>query len=240
MIEIIPAIDIIDGKCVRLRKGDFDDKTSYGSSPVEAATRFRDAGLRRLHMVDLDGAKTGTLRNLRVLEDVAAATGLEIDFGGGVRAEGDVASILCAGASMINVGSIILSDPATFHAWVRKFGREKFLPGVDSRAGFAASNGWAESTGRPVIEVLSELASGGFDQAFVTDVDSDGMMQGPAVEFYRLLIDTLDDLRIIASGGVRSVSDIEALEAAGCSGVIIGKAFYEGEIDLKEVSKYVG
>ncbi len=240
MIEIIPAIDIIGGKCVRLKQGDFNERTDYSASPAEVAARFRDAGVRRLHMVDLDGARTSKPCNLRVLEEVAAVTGLEIDYGGGVRTERDVENILSAGASMVNVGSIILREPDTFYGWADKFGTERFLLGVDSRDGFAAVQGWTESTGRPVIEVLLELTTRGFESCFVTDVTSDGMMQGPAVEFYGEIKEKLGDLRLIASGGVRSIADINALEAAGCSGVIIGKAFYEGVIDLKELARYVG
>ncbi len=240
MIEVIPAIDIIEGRCVRLWQGDFSKKTRYLDSPKDVATRFRDAGIHRIHMVDLDGARSGKLCNLKVLENVASLDGLVIDYGGGVRSRRDVECILSAGASMVNLGSIILRQPKTFVEWIDRFGPERFLPGIDARDGLAASDGWAASTDLAVDEVLAGLIRLGCRQAFVTDIACDGMMRGPALGLYQQLCSELIGIRLIASGGVRSVADIAELEAIGCSGVIIGKALLEGEINTEELALYAG
>ena len=240
MIEIIPAIDLIDGKCVRLEQGDFARKKIYADDPREAAKRFRDAGLTRLHMVDLDGARTGRPQNLAALERVADLHDMVIDHGGGVRTTGDVQSVLSAGAAMVNIGSLTVKDPESFAGMVREFGPDKFLPGADARGGMAAIDGWKTVTETTVCELLARFAGLGIRSAFVTDVGSDGMMKGPAVGFYKELRNAVPDIGLIASGGVCGIDDLDLLEQAGCAGVIVGKAFYEGTITLEEISNYVG
>ena len=241
MIDIIPAIDVIGGRCVRLAQGDFARKTVYDANPINAAKRFRDAGLKRLHMVDLDGARTGGPKNLSTLESVSViADDIVIDYGGGVRTNEDVADVLSAGASFVNIGSLTVKEPELFAEMVRRFGAEKFLPGADARGGMAAVSGWRTVTNTPVRELLLRFAGLGIREAFVTDVASDGMMLGPAVGFYRELLNAAPGIGLIASGGVRGIDDVHELEDAGCTGVIVGKAFYEGTITLKEISKYVG
>jgi phosphoribosylformimino-5-aminoimidazole carboxamide ribotide isomerase len=237
MIEIIPALDIIDGKCVRLSQGDFSLRTEYAEDPVDAALRFRDAGLTRLHMVDLDGARHGTPRNLATLEQVANGSGMIIDFGGGVRSDDDVENAFSAGAAMISVTSAAVSEPGRFEAWVERFGPKKFLLGADSRNGRVAANGWKSDTTLPVTEFVRQHAAIGVLDVFVTDIGRDGMLNGPNVELYRQMTAELDQVRLIASGGVSSVADIDALGAVGCAGVIVGKALYEGRISLPEISK---
>jgi len=240
MIEIIPAMDIIDGRCVRLTHGDFGRKTEYAADPVEVAKSFEAAGLRRLHMVDLDGARSGHPQNLNVLEGVAAATELKIDFGGGLRSRIDVDSAFDAGASIANIGSVAAQRLDEFLAWTEHYGAERLLVGADARGGKIAVAGWQTQTAIDVVEFLSGLVSRGTREAFVTDIALDGAMAGPSVELYREIRNACPDLRLIASGGVRSISDIDELERIGCSGVIIGKALYEGNLDLDQLRKYVG
>lgn len=236
MIDIIPAMDIIDGRCVRLTQGDFGRKTEYATDPVEVAGRFEAAGLRRLHMVDLDGARSGAPQNLNVLERVAGATGLKIDFGGGLRTRGDVDSVFKAGASIANIGSFAVTRPEEFATWAEYYG-PKLLVGADARDGKIAVDGWQTQTAIDVVEFLYRLAS---REAFVTDISLDGAMAGPSLELYGEIRNACPDLQLIASGGVRSINDIDELERIGCSGVIIGKAFYEGNLGLDELRKYVG
>lgn len=237
MIEIIPALDIIDGKCVRLSQGDFSLKTEYAEDPVDAALRFRDAGLTRLHMVDLDGARDGTPKNLATLENVAKGSGMIVDFGGGVRRDDDVENAFSAGAAMISVTSVAVSEPGRFEAWVERFGPKKFLLGADSSNGHVAANGWKTDTALPVTEFVRRYAAIGVLDVFVTDISRDGMLNGPNVELYRQMSAELDQVRLIASGGVSSIADIGALAAVGCAGVIVGKALYEDRISLREISK---
>lgn len=239
-IEIIPAIDIIEGKCVRLAQGDFSRKTEYAGDPAEIVLRYSDAGIRRLHMVDLDGAKNGKPQNLSTLESVAAKSDLIIDYGGGVRTEQNVKEILSAGAVIVNVGSIAVQQPDLLIGWATKYGEDRFLLGVDSRNGNAAINGWQTRTDIPIIDVLRKFSEAGIKNAFVTDVGRDGMMAGPAVNQYKTIKKELPDLNLIASGGVRNMEDVERVAEIGCTGVIIGKAIYEGRITLKEISEYVG
>jgi len=240
MIEIIPALDIIDGKCVRLSQGDFSLKTEYRDDPVDAANLFRDAGLTRLHLVDLDGARDGKPKNLETLERVVKGSGMIIDFGGGVRSDEDVADAFSAGAGMVSVTSVAVNEPGRFEAWVEHFGPNKFLLGADSRGGRVAANGWKTDTALPVTEFAKRYATIGVLDIFITDIGRDGMLNGPNIELYRQMKAELDQARLIASGGVSSIADIEALDAVGCAGVIVGKALYEGRIALREVSDYVG
>lgn len=239
MIEIIPAIDLIDGKCVRLTEGDFNRKTLYDAQPPEIAVRFEDAGLRRLHVVDLDGARTGKVANLRVLEQIAARTDLIVDFGGGIKTREDAQNIFDAGAKMISVGSLAVKSPETFAEWLDEFGGDCVLLGADARNGKIAVNGWQTTTEIDLPEFLRKWFLRGVRQAFCTDISRDGKLAGAAVGLYREIHANLPELGLIASGGISSMSDAAAVEAAGCSGVIIGKAIYESRISLGEIGDYL-
>jgi len=238
MIEIIPAIDIIDGRCVRLTQGDFTRKKIYADDPVEAAKRFEGLGLRRLHMVDLDGARRGKPLNLAVLERVAAATDLTVDFGGGVKTDADVETVRRAGAAIVNVGSIAVREPERFLGWIDAFGADRILLGADAKYGRVAIDGWKTETKIEVVDMLRSHFERGVRQAFVTDIASDGAMKGPAAELYKDILAAIPDLDLIASGGVSSIADVQALEAIGCTGVIIGKAIYEGLITDEDLQRY--
>lgn len=238
MIELIPAIDIMDGKCVRLTHGDFDRKTVYSNDPIEVAKRFEGLGLRRLHMVDLDGARFGQPQNIRVLESVASTTDLRIDFGGGVKTTRDIDMIFDAGAAIVNIGSIAMKEPDTFFDWISEYGSERILLGADAKNAKVSINGWQTGTQISVVEMLRDRASKGVRKAFVTDIGSDGALTGPAIGLYRQIRQAIPDLDLIASGGVSSISDVEELERIGCFGVIIGKAIYEGRIADEELSAY--
>ncbi|QQS40666.1 MAG: 1-(5-phosphoribosyl)-5-[(5-phosphoribosylamino)methylideneamino]imidazole-4-carboxamide isomerase [Acidobacteriota bacterium] len=235
MIEIIPALDIIEGRCVRLVQGDFARKTIYGNDPVDIALAFESAGVRRLHMVDLDGAKTGSITNLRVLERIADATGLVIDFGGGIKSESDVRSVLDAGAAMAVVGSAAVSDREEFLSWISDFGGERLLLGADVRDGKIAIDGWQTNTDLRIVPFLGEMREAGVGRAFVTDISKDGLMKGPSVGLYREILDAIPDFGLIASGGISGKDDIRVLHEAGVSGAIIGKAIYEGLVDPAEL-----
>ncbi len=238
MIEIIPAIDLMDGKCVRLTQGDFARKQIYSDDPVATAKKFESAGLKRLHIVDLDGAKSGTPANIGVLEKIAHDTGLVIDFGGGVRTKNDIESVINSGAAMVNIGSIAVKEPELFFGWLAEFGSSRILLGADTNAGKIAINGWQTKTEVELITFLAAYVERGGSQAFVTDIAKDGVLEGPASELYKGILTSFPALKIIASGGVRSLNDIDELEKLGCHGVIIGKAIYEGHITLDLLSKY--
>ncbi|MBA2379704.1 MAG: 1-(5-phosphoribosyl)-5-[(5-phosphoribosylamino)methylideneamino] imidazole-4-carboxamide isomerase [Blastocatellia bacterium] len=238
MIEIIPAMDIIDGRCVRLSQGDFARRTVYEADPVETAKGFEAAGLRRLHMVDLDGARAGRVTNLAVLERVAAATLLVIDFSGGIKRDEDLSSVFGAGASIAGIGSVAVKDPQRFAGWSAEYGREKFLLGADVRGRNLAVDGWLTDTEVDLSDFLRKTAPLA-SAVFVTDVSKDGAMQGPATGLYRELLAAHPGLNLIASGGVRNADDIRELHAAGCSGVIVGKAVYEGVIKPKEFAEFL-
>lgn len=240
MIEIIPAMDLIGGKCVRLTQGDFSRETVYSDDPLDTAKRFEAAGLKRLHMVDLDGARSGTPANLHVLEYIASATSLVIDYGGGVKSETDVAAIFGAGAAMINIGSVAVRQPESFIGCLEKLGNNKFLLGADSKNGKVAIDGWQTSTKVPILAFLRDFAERGVTHVFVTDIASDGAMAGPALELYRKILEEVQEIDLIASGGVRAINDIDELESIGCSGVIIGRALYENTIKLEDLAKYAG
>lgn len=240
MIEIIPAIDLIDGKCVRLTHGDFARKTIYSDDPLEMAKRFEDVGLKRLHIVDLDGARSGKPVNLRILHRVADGTNLTIDFGGGIKSEADLKAIFAAGASIANIGSLAVREPETFLAWVEKYGGERILLGADAKDGMVAIDGWQTATDIPLLALLRDYAERGVTKTFVTDIGRDGAMAGPSIELYRQIIAAVNGIGLIASGGVRSTGDIDELHRIGCSGVIIGKAIYEGHIKLEDLAAYAG
>lgn len=240
MIEIIPAIDVMDGKCVRLTQGDFTCKSIYADDPLDVALRFQDVGIKRLHMVDLDGAKRGSPANLHVLERVAQSTTLTIDFGGGIKTDDDLDSAFSAGAAIANIGSVAVKEPERFLDWIVQYGGERILLGADAKDGNVAIDGWQTETEISVIDLLKRFAGEGVLSAFVTDIGSDGAMAGPAVDLYTEIKQTLPQLNLIASGGVSSLDDIAKLDEIGCTAVIVGKAIYEGRIKLDELNKYAG
>jgi phosphoribosylformimino-5-aminoimidazole carboxamide ribotide isomerase len=232
---IIPAIDIIEGKCVRLTQGDFGRKKIYNENPLEVAKQFEDAGLKRLHLADLDGAGTGTVKNWKTLETLAGKTTLVIDFGGGIRKEKDVQIVFDSGAAMAAVGSIAVKNEAELSRWILKFGKEKILPGADVKKEKIVVSGWQETTATDVFEFIEKYVAKGIQQIFCTDVSRDGKLEGPAIDLYTKIIEKFPGLHFIASGGVSSLKDLETLKAIGCSGVIVGKAIYENRITLKEL-----
>lgn len=237
-MEIIPAIDIIEGKCVRLTQGDYAQKTVYNENPLEVALEFQDAGLKRLHLVDLDGAKAGAVKNWKVLETIAGKTGMAIDFGGGIKTEKDVDIVLNSGAALATVGSIAVKNKELLLKWMRQFGAEKFLLGADVKEGKIAISGWLEETDIEVVEFIRAYKEEGIQQVFCTDVSKDGLLQGPSTELYKEILGALPGLHFIASGGVSTLKDIEDLQQIGCAGAIVGKAIYEGRITLQELKKF--
>jgi len=236
MIEIIPAIDLIEGKCVRLAQGDFARQKIYNENPLAVAREFENAGLKRLHIVDLDGAKSGKITNLRVLEQIAANTNLTIDFGGGIKIDADIKSVFDAGAQMASVGSIAVKEPGKFFAWLEKYGSEKILLGADVKENRLAINGWQTETNLEIVPFLQDYFARGVRQVFCTDISKDGLLEGSANELYSRILDDLPELKLIASGGVSRIEDVFELEKIGCTGVIIGKAIYEGRIKLEELA----
>lgn len=240
MIQLIPAIDIIDGKCVRLAEGDFQRKTIYDDDPASVARKFADAGIRRLHVVDLDGAKTGSPKNLSVLERIAAIKELSIDFGGGIKSDEDLASVFDAGAAVASVGSIAVKSPEVLKRWIERYGGDRIFLGADVRDAKIAVNGWQTATDIDVVPFLKEWFNAGIKRAFVTDISKDGMLAGPSTELYKQIRSELPELELVASGGVSSMDDINELDMIGCAGVIVGKALYEGRIKIGELTQYAG
>lgn len=238
MIELIPAIDLIDGKCVRLTQGDYDTKKIYNEDPLEVAKMFEENGIRRLHLVDLDGARQGRIINYRVLERIATRTSLIIDFGGGLKQEGDLEIAFESGAQMVTGGSIAVKDPATFTSWIQKFGNEKIILGADAKDKKIAISGWEETTDKELVSFIREYYDKGITKTICTEISRDGMLQGPAIELYKEIKEALPFLYLIASGGVSSIQDIEKLEEAGIQAVIFGKAIYEGRIRLKDLLRF--
>jgi phosphoribosylformimino-5-aminoimidazole carboxamide ribotide isomerase len=234
-MEIIPAIDIIDGKCVRLEEGNYDKVTLYHKEPVEMAKKFQDAGLARLHLVDLDGARAGSVKNWRVLERIAAKTTLVVDFGGGIKTGKDVEIVFDSGARFATVGSVAVKNEPEFLTWLGKFGADKFLLGADVKNERIAVSGWQETTELWVYDFISKYIEHGVSQIFCTDVGKDGKLEGPAVDLYKNIVLKFPQLFFIASGGVSSMKDLEDLKNAGCKGAIVGKAIYENRISLQEL-----
>ena len=239
MIEIIPAIDLIDGKCVRLSQGDYDKKTVYNENPLEVARMFEDAGIQRLHLVDLDGAKAHHIVNHKVLETIANRTRLIIDFGGGLKTDEDLRIAFDSGAQMVTGGSIAVRDPEIFSGWIEKFGGEKIILGADVKNEKIAVGGWLESTDLDLLPFVDKYINAGISKVICTDISKDGMLQGPAIDLYSKIIDYQSSVYLIASGGVGTFSDIMKLSEAGIPAVITGKAIYEGKISLKEISNYI-
>lgn len=238
MIEIIPAIDVIEGKAVRLAQGDFRQKTVYGENPLKIAEEFADAGVRRLHIVDLDGARNGAVTNLAVLETIAANTDLIVDFGGGIKTLRNARAVFDAGARMISIGSIAVKSPQVLESFVSEFGGDKILLGADVRDKKIAVNGWQTTTDIELIAFLREWFAKGIRQAFCTDIAKDGLLQGASAEIYREISRALPDLKLIASGGVSRIEDLDELEKSGCAAAIVGKAIYEGKISLEDLKNY--
>ena len=236
MIEIIPAIDLLDGKCVRLEQGDFDRRTEYSDDPVAVARDFEAAGIKRLHMVDLDGARGGKVKNLRVLASVSANTDLMIDFGGGIATDDDVEAVFDAGATFASVGSVAVRNPDKFTAWLERFGPERFMLGADVRGRSLSINGWQTNTDTEITHFLSEYSAKKVQDVFVTDIAKDGQLRGPSTGLYEDILSAIPELRLIASGGVGSLGDIHELQRIGCQGVIVGKAIYEGRISLSDLA----
>lgn len=234
-MEIIPAIDIIEGKCVRLTQGDYNQKKIYNENPLEVAKEFEDAGLTRLHLVDLDGAKEGKVRNWKVLELLAGKTSMVIDFGGGVKTEKDLQVIFECGAALATIGSLAVKDENTFIEWLKKYGANKFLLGADVKDEKIAVHGWQETTEIWIYDFIQKYLEQNVKQIFCTDVAKDGALEGPSTELYKNIIQKFPGLHFIASGGVSNIDDVYKLEEINCKGVIIGKAIYEGRIKLKEL-----
>jgi len=234
-MQVIPAIDIIDGKCVRLTEGDYSQKKIYNEHPLEVAKEFEDAGLTRLHLVDLDGAKAGSVKNWKVLETIAGKTSLVIDFGGGIKTAKDVQIVFESGAAFATVGSIAVKNEEEFVNWLLQFGAEKFLLGADVKEEKIAVSGWLEKTDIWVYDFIEKYIQHGVQQIFCTDVSKDGKLEGPSVDLYKNIIQKFPNLHFIASGGVSEIKDVETLHEIGCRGVIIGKAIYENRITLHDL-----
>jgi phosphoribosylformimino-5-aminoimidazole carboxamide ribotide isomerase len=239
VIEIIPAIDLIDGKCVRLSQGDYAQKTVYNENPLEVAKMFADTGIRRLHLVDLDGAKAQHIINHNVLEKITTGTDLIVDFGGGLKTDEDLRIAFECGASMITGGSIAVKNPGIFSSWITKFGGEKIILGADVKDEKISVGGWLETTELELIPFIQNYLLKGISKVICTDISKDGMLQGPAIELYKKMIAGQPDMYLIASGGVSSIRDIEMLQEAAIPAVITGKAIYEGRITLSELSKFI-
>jgi len=234
-IELIPAIDIIDGQCVRLTKGDYQQKTVYRDSPAEVAKEFETLGFKRLHVVDLDGAKSKHIVNCEVLRRVTTETNLTVDFGGGIKTDEDIEKAFAAGAAMVTVGSIAVTKPELFMGWLEKYGAERMILGADVRHGKISINGWKEDSTEDLLPFLKKYIDAGVSNVLCTEISKDGTLTGPAIDLYKQVMDTYPELHLIASGGVSSKTDIEALDAAGIPAVVFGKAIYEGRIDLREL-----
>lgn len=234
-IELIPAIDIIDGKCVRLSQGDYDRRNEYDERPLEVAKRLQDVGIRRLHVVDLDGAASSHIVNYKSLEQIATHTDLMIDFGGGLKTDDDLRIAFECGAAMVTGGSIAVKDAETFCRWLQIYGSERIILGADAKDKKVAVSGWKENSDLELLPFISSYVEQGISKVICTDISKDGMLQGPAVELYQEILEQHPSLHLIASGGVGSMDDIKRLEEAGVPAVIFGKALYEGRITMDEL-----
>ncbi len=235
---IIPAIDIIDGKCVRLTKGDYSQKTIYNEDPLEVALQFEGAGLKRLHLVDLDGAKAGEVKNWKVLEKIAGKTKLIIDFSGGISTQKNLEITFNSGATYAAVGSIAVKDEFTFTGWILAFGADRFIIGADVKDQRIVIKGWTESTQLTVFDLVEKYKLKGIRQFFCTDVNKDGLLEGPSISLYKKILNEHPSIDLIASGGIANTKELEQLREAGCSGAIIGKAIYENKISLTDLMKF--
>ena len=244
-MRIIPAIDIIEGKCVRLTKGDYSTTKMYNENPLEVAKQFEDAGIEYLHMVDLEGAKADHVVNYKVLEKVATKTNLKIDFGGGLKSDDDVFTAFNSGARQITGGSIAVKNTDTFLRWINKYGTQKIILGADCKNEKIAISGWLEESSLEVVPFIQDYQKNGIQYVVCTDISKDGMLQGPSVDLYKKIINQCTNgssdqsVKLIASGGVTTIEDVEVLSEIGCDGVIIGKAIYENRISLKELERFL-
>lgn len=239
MIELILAIDIIDGKCVRLSQGNYDSKKVYNENPLEVAKEFEAYGIRRLHVVDLDGAASQHVVNYRTLEQIATQTSLIIDFGGGIKTSGDIEIAFDSGAEMITLGSVAVKHPELFDEWLQTYGNEKIILGADVKDNRIAINGWKEESPQELMPFLNQHINKGVTKVLCTDISRDGMLKGPALDLYRSIMEAHPELHLIASGGISGMEDILKLDEAGIPAVVFGKAIYEGRISLKELSRYI-
>lgn len=233
-MRIIPAIDIIDGKCVRLSEGRYDTKKVYSENPLEMAKRFEGAGIRYLHLVDLDGAKNGKITNVKVLEQITSGTNLKVDFGGGLRTDQDVRIAFEAGATQVTGGSIAIKDSQTFERWLGMYGAEKIILGADCKNRMIATEGWLSESDTDVLDFIKRFRRKGISTVICTDISKDGMLKGPSINLYREILNETN-ISLIASGGVSQIEDLEQLKTIGCSGAIVGKALYENKITLKQL-----
>jgi phosphoribosylformimino-5-aminoimidazole carboxamide ribotide isomerase len=233
--EIIPAIDIIDGKCVRLTQGDYAQKTIYNENPLEVAQEFESIGVTRLHLVDLDGAKLGKVVNYKVLEKIASKTKLSIDFGGGIKTDDDIETVFNYGADLATVGSIAVKNKDLFFSWIKKYGAEKIFLGADVKNEKIAVGGWLETTNVSIYDFIEENLKEGIKHVFCTDISKDGLLQGPSIDLYKNMMTKFPQLNLTASGGVSQLNDLHELKNIGCSGAIVGKAIYEGRITIAEL-----
>ena len=234
-IELIPAIDIINGQCVRLTKGDYDQKTVYHDSPAEVAKQFEAIGFSRLHVVDLDGAKSKHLVNSQVLQDITRETDLAVDFGGGIKTDDDIQTAFNSGAKQVTIGSVAVTQPQLFMSWIDKYGADRLILGADVRNGKISINGWKEDSTEDLLPFLKKYVDAGVRNVLCTEISKDGTLAGPAIDLYCRIMDAYPTLHLIASGGVSSIDDITALKKAGIPAVVFGKAIYEGRIDLNEL-----
>lgn len=239
MIHIIPAIDIIDGHCVRLQQGDYDQKTVYNDDPVGVAQEFERYGIHRLHVVDLDGAKSKHIVNTLTLKQLSRNTSLKIDFGGGIKTDGDISLAFANGASQVTVGSVAAQQPELFIKWLKTYGPDKVILGADTRNGYISINGWKEDSEHELIPFLQKFVDAGVTRVLCTDISRDGMLSGPSVNLYKEILKHFPELKLMASGGVRHMGDVENLENAGLNSVVIGKAIYENGITLSEINRYI-
>ena len=235
MIELIPAIDIINGQCVRLTKGDYQQKTVYSDSPAEVAKGFEQLGFKRLHLVDLDGAKSKHIVNDEVLRRITTETKLTVDFGGGIKTDEDIRKAFDAGAKMVTVGSIAVQQPELCFEWLDKYGAERIILGADVRHGKISIDGWKEDSDEDLLPFLRKYIDAGIKNVLCTEISKDGTLAGPAIDLYKSVMRVYPELHLIASGGVSSLDDIKALDAAGIPAVVFGKAIYEGRIDLRQL-----
>ena len=234
-IELIPAIDIINGQCVRLTKGDYNQKTVYNDSPSLVAHEFEKIGFKRLHVVDLDGAKSKHIVNSQALHQITSETQLQVDFGGGIKTDADIETAFANGAKMVTVGSIAVTNPDLFISWMEKYGAERMILGADVRNGKISINGWKEDSTEDLLPFLQKYIDAGVRNVLCTEISKDGTLQGPAIELYSQVMEAYPQLHLIASGGVSCMADIQALNQAGIPAVVFGKAIYEGKINLKEL-----
>lgn len=239
MIELIPAIDIIDGKCVRLSQGEYDSKKIYNENPLEVAKEFEACGLKRLHVVDLDGAASSHIVNYRTLELLAGHTALAVDFGGGIKTDEDLRIAFESGAKMVTLGSVAVKSPDLFRKWLAAYGSERIILGADAKGGKIAVGGWKEESGEELMPFLEQYIKEGVSQVLCTDISRDGMLQGPATGLYREIMQAFPDIHLIASGGVSGTDDIRRLDEAGIPAVVFGKALYEGRIKLEELASFI-